>query len=72
MKLGIFYVVQNILLGSPNYKIEDADQNVKIPDTTGQFIGYGAFVLVLTLLMYRESCAISASVTSFAASNVNP
>ena len=56
LKLGIFYVVQNILLGSPNYKIESANEKKSLPDTTNQFIGYGIFVLVLLLLFYNESC----------------
>lgn len=55
-KLGIFYIVQNILLGSPNYTIEAADENKSLPDTTNQFIGYGVLVFVLILLFYKESC----------------
>jgi hypothetical protein len=56
VKLGIFYVVQNILLGSPNYQIELASADTKLPDTTTQYIGYGVLVLVVVLLLFNESC----------------
>ena len=57
LKLGIFYVVQNVMLGSPNYIVESASESKTLPDTTNQFIGYGIFVIVLLLLFFNESCA---------------
>jgi hypothetical protein len=56
LKLGIFYMVQNFMLGSPNYEIEAPEKNVILPNTTSQYIGYGVFVVILSLLILKDHC----------------
>ena len=57
LKLGIFYVIQNFLLGSPNYQIEPVQENKSIPDSPAELVGYGVFVLFLLLLYFNELCS---------------
>lgn len=56
VKLGIFYVLQNFLLGHPNYKVEPVEQNVILPDSGTDYIGYGILVLIITILTLKENC----------------
>jgi hypothetical protein len=69
LKLGIFFIAQNILIGSPNYKVESADEKKSLPDTTSQFVGYGIFVLIIVLLFYNESCKAMTASGSQSSSN---
>lgn len=55
-KLAIFFVLQNFLLGSPNYSIEPATDNTVIPGTTLEYVGYFTFVLLVTILVLKENC----------------
>jgi hypothetical protein len=56
VKLGIFYVLQNFLLGPPNYKVEPSEKNVILPDTGRDYIGYGLLVVIITILTLKENC----------------
>jgi hypothetical protein len=56
IKLGMFYIFQNFLLGSPNYSIEPPDQNKTLPNSTLEYIGYSAFILIVIVLVVRENC----------------
>ena len=58
LKLGIFYVIQNFLLGSPNYKIESVLENNSLPDsdTNSQLLGYGILFLIIILLVIKDKC----------------
>lgn len=55
-KLAVFFVLQNFLLGSPNYSIEPAEENTTVPGNTLDYLGYTAFVLLVTVLVLRENC----------------
>jgi hypothetical protein len=55
-KLAVFFVLQNFLLGSPNYSIEPVEDNTTLPGTTLDYVGYIAFVLIVTVLVLRENC----------------
>jgi hypothetical protein len=54
LKLGLFYIVQNILLGSPNYKIEPAAENKIISESSYELLGYGLLVAVMFLMYFFE------------------
>jgi hypothetical protein len=56
IKLGLFYIFQNFLLGSPNYSIEPSEENKTLPNSTLEYIGYSAFILVVIVLVVRENC----------------
>jgi len=58
LKLGLFYIIQNILLGSPNYKIEPASDNRSIPDSSYELLGYGLLVTVMFILYFFEKLNI--------------
>jgi len=60
LKLGIFYIIQNFLLGSPNYKIESVSENNSLPDsdTTTQLLGYGMLVLIIGILLLKDHCKV--------------
>jgi hypothetical protein len=54
LKIGLFYIFQGILLGKPNYKMEDASEEKIIPQDGKDLLGYGAFFVLafLTYLFY--------------------
>jgi hypothetical protein len=56
IKLGLFYIFQNFLLGSPNYTVELVQEDKTLPNTTLEYIGYAAFILVVIVLVVRENC----------------
>jgi hypothetical protein len=56
VKLAVFFVLQSFLLGSPNYSIESYEDNSTVPGTSLEYLGYVAFVLIITLLVLRENC----------------
>jgi hypothetical protein len=43
LKLGVFYIGQNILLGSPNYALEPYTENKTIPETGKELVGFGTW-----------------------------
>lgn len=55
LKLGIFYIVQNILLGSPNYKTEPYTDNKILPESGSEMLGYGIFLAVVFVLLGWEN-----------------
>jgi hypothetical protein len=54
LKLGVFYVVQNIMLGDPNYKIEPYTEHKILPESKSELIGYGILGAILLLMLIRE------------------
>lgn len=58
LKLGIFYIIQNLLLGPPNYKIESVIKNNSLPDsdTKTQLLGYGILFIIIILLVVKDRC----------------
>jgi hypothetical protein len=54
LKLGIFYIIQNFLLGSPNYKIEDSSKDESIPETKSQIAGYAILFSVISLIVIKN------------------
>lgn len=54
LKLGVFYVIQSVLLGSPHYKIEPYDENKATALSRTDFIYYGIIaVLALLLILFN-------------------
>lgn len=51
LKVGVFYIVQSVLLGSPNYTIEPASENRILPIGTKDFMGYVALFGLGFMLM---------------------
>jgi hypothetical protein len=47
LKLGVFYVLQNILLGNPNYRIEPYTDGRILPESRSDMIHYGFFIMLL-------------------------
>ncbi len=56
VKLAVFFVLQSFLLGSPNYSIESYEDNNTAPGTSLEYLGYVAFVLIVTVLVLLENC----------------
>jgi hypothetical protein len=54
LKLGVFYIGQNILLGSPNYALEPYTENKTIPETGKELVGYGLLFLVVFIIYFSE------------------
>ena len=50
VKMGVFYIIQNILLGPPRYEIEPSSEGKIIPEKTKDLIGYGVFLIILFVL----------------------
>lgn len=54
LKLGGFYIVQTMLLGSPNYKIESYTEGKILPEDGAEMVGYGLFLAVVLVLLSWE------------------
>ena len=54
LKLGGFYIVQTMLLGSPNYKIESYTEGKILPEDGAEMVGYGLFLAVVLVLLGWE------------------
>jgi len=54
LKLGGFYIVQTMLLGSPNYKMESYTEGKILPEDGEEMVGYGLFLGVVFVLLGWE------------------
>lgn len=54
LKLGAFYVIQNILLGDPNYKIEPYTDHKILPESRNELIGYGVLAAIVVVIFIKE------------------
>lgn len=53
LKIGIFYIGQSFLLGSPHYTVEPESEHAALPETRNQLLGYGVLLaLSLGFLSY--------------------
>jgi hypothetical protein len=52
LKLGVFYLIQSILLGKPNYTIEKSDEEVIVPTSHQDLLGYTVFFVILLILYF--------------------
>jgi len=52
LKLGVFYIFQSLLLGSPQYTVEPASEKRMLPENTSQFVSYMA--LFATILFFSR------------------
>jgi hypothetical protein len=52
LKLGLFYILQSILLGSPNYSIEPPDQARVVPVSAKNLEGYGVMGVMALAVYY--------------------
>lgn len=50
LKLGVFYVMQNVLLGNPNYHVEPYTENRILPESRSELLYYGFFVVLLFIV----------------------
>lgn len=63
LKLGAFYVIQNFMLGDPNYKVEPYTENKILPESKSDWIGYGILGGIIILMLLKEKLT-NKSVTS--------
>lgn len=54
LKLGVFYIAQNIMLGSPNYKVEPYTEGKILPESSSEMFGYAMFILLVIMLLGWE------------------
>ena len=64
LKIGVFYIGQSFLLGSPNYTLEPETDHQALPESQSQLIGYAVLLGMVLLIWAYSTFAPSSTKTS--------